>query len=122
MVSGPYEDACSRSVEEKERNQMEGKSHGRRNGVTAKVSEPIDPFPLTVLAFTDRQWLHGPLSSASLLLFHPSRAGAGDGWTEEERRCVSSGWFLVLLLSRKGHRRSKKKKKKDFVDWVDALS
>lgn len=91
MVSGPYEDACSHSVEEKEGNQMEGKSHGRRNGATAKVSEPIDPFPLTVLAFTDRQWLHGSLSSTSLLLFHPSRAGAGDGWAEEERRCVSSG-------------------------------
>lgn len=54
-MSGPYEDACSHSVDEKERNQMEGKSHGGRNGATAKVSEPIDPFPLTVLAFTERQ-------------------------------------------------------------------
>lgn len=87
MVSGPYEDACSHSVEEKERNQMEGK----RNGATAEVSEPIDPFPLTVLALAGRQRLRGSLSSASLLSFHPSRAGAGDGWAEEERCCVSSG-------------------------------
>lgn len=87
MVSGPSDEACSVwKLGEKPDGRKE--SHRRGNRVTAKVSEPIDPFPLTVLALTDHHRLRGSLSSASVL-FCPSRTGAGDGRAVKERRYLA---------------------------------
>lgn len=52
---------------------MEGKRESQRNKnrATAKVSEPIDPFPLTLSAFPVVPRPSETQQTASVLFFHP---------------------------------------------------
>lgn len=85
MVSGPCDDGCSHSAEARKETRWEGKreSHRRRNGETAKVSEPMDPFPITLSAFAVVPRPSESQRATTALLFHPRDQVAPPGLLQE---------------------------------------
>lgn len=107
MVSGPCDDGCSHSVEDRRETRWRERERVRGIG-TEQQQKSVNPSIHFLLRFQHSQSFPGRqrLSRPPLSYSFIPGTGSRDGWAVTEQRCV-----VVLHLSRKGKMRRSQKER-----------